>query len=216
MIIYLDESGDLGWKFDRAYLEGGSSRYLTLSCLIVPSNKKHLPKRIVKKIYKRENTNFKTTELKATNLSPESKEYFVKETIKLLGNNKDIQILGITTKKNNVQEHIREDSNKLYNYMTNLMLIEKIKNESQITFIPDPRSIKVESGNSLRDYLQTKLWFELNSKTFITQEHVESHQCFNLQFVDYISNIIFSNFEFKKRKNFLMLKSYIEHIKLFF
>jgi hypothetical protein len=37
--IYLDESGDLGWKFDGPYLGGGSSRYLTITALCVPPGK---------------------------------------------------------------------------------------------------------------------------------------------------------------------------------
>jgi len=51
MIIYLDESGDLGWKFDAPYRRGGFSRYLTIASLVVSSNKKHLPKRLIKKLY---------------------------------------------------------------------------------------------------------------------------------------------------------------------
>lgn len=216
MIVYLDESGDLGWKLDKPYLKGGSSKYLTLCCLLIPSSKKHLTKRIIKQIYKKEKKDFKREELKATNLSQETKEYFVKKVVTLLQNNNDIQILGITTKKKNVQEHIKQDSNKIYNYMTNIMLTEKIRNEEKVIFIPDPRSIKVESGNSLVDYLQTKLWFELNSKTYIEKQHVDSHNSLNLQFIDYIVNIVFSNFEFNRRKNFLKLKPHIEHTKLFF
>ena len=48
---YIDESGDLGFKFSAPYNHGGSSRYLTISYLIFPENKIHLPKRIAKDIY---------------------------------------------------------------------------------------------------------------------------------------------------------------------
>jgi hypothetical protein len=48
MNLYLDESGDLGWKFDKPYRDGGSSRYLTIATLIIPQNLSHLPKRIIK------------------------------------------------------------------------------------------------------------------------------------------------------------------------
>lgn len=33
--VYLDESGDLGWKFDAPYRSGGSSRYLTIAAIAV-------------------------------------------------------------------------------------------------------------------------------------------------------------------------------------
>jgi len=50
-LIYLDESGDLGWKLDKPYRYGGSSRYLTIASLIVDPSKKHLPKRLIKNLY---------------------------------------------------------------------------------------------------------------------------------------------------------------------
>ncbi len=52
VIIYLDESGDLGWTFDAPYRSGGSSRYLTVGAACVPPEKKHFPKRVVKNLYK--------------------------------------------------------------------------------------------------------------------------------------------------------------------
>jgi uncharacterized protein DUF3800 len=50
-IIYLDESGDLGWNFTAPYRYGGSSRYLTIAALCVPSGKKHIPKRAIRELY---------------------------------------------------------------------------------------------------------------------------------------------------------------------
>jgi len=84
-----------------------------------------------------------------------------------LARNPDIEIWAITVKKENVQEHIRKDPNKLYNYMIGLVLLDRIRQKPVVTFIPDKRSIKVESGNSLVDYLQIKLWFDLNVSTII-------------------------------------------------
>lgn len=50
--IYLDESGDLGWTFTAPYGKGGSSRTLTIACVICPRDKtKHL-NRIVTGFYK--------------------------------------------------------------------------------------------------------------------------------------------------------------------
>jgi hypothetical protein len=51
VLIYLDESGDLGWSFDKPYRHGGSSRYLTIASLVVDPSKKHFPKRLIKKLY---------------------------------------------------------------------------------------------------------------------------------------------------------------------
>ena len=53
LLIYLDESGDLGWNFTAPYRSGGSSRHMTIASLCVPSDKKHLPKRVIKKLYEK-------------------------------------------------------------------------------------------------------------------------------------------------------------------
>ena len=85
-----------------------------------------------------------------------------------------------------------------------------------VDFIPDPRTIKVKSGNSLVDYLQIKLWFEHNSATVIRHTPVESHQSLNLQFVDFISHIIWSRYEFNESSAFNIVKSGLLIKHLFF
>lgn len=152
MIVYLDESGDLGWNFSKPYREGGSSQYLTIAFLITPPNKAKFPKRIMRSMYKLRNPPPK--ELKGKNLTYDERLIFVNKTIGMLNRHPEIQLLAITVRKQNVQQHIRQDPNKLYNFMINLSLLERIENEPVVTFIPDPRTIKVESGNSLIDYLQ--------------------------------------------------------------
>ena len=215
MNVYVDESGDLGWVFDKPYLHGGSSRYLTISFLLIPKNLSHLPKRIVREFYiKRKRP--PTKELKGTDLNDLEKITFANEVINLLKENPEIEILAITVNKENVQPHIRQDPNKLYNYMISLVLLDKIKQRPAITFIPDKRSIKVQSGNSLVDYLQIKLWFDLNVSTNIQNRPEESHRSLNLQFIDWISHIIWSNFEKKETKFFNILRPKIKSVPLFF
>ncbi len=168
MIICLDESGDLGWKFDAPYRRGGSSRYLTIASLVISPNKKHLPKRLIKKLYTKFNwpTNI---EKKWSDMSLAERIWFAEKANELHSKYpSDIKYLSITVKKENVQSHIRRDANKLYNYMIGLSLLDEMSNHDKITFLPDPRSIKIESGNSLHDYLQTKLWFERRSTTILT------------------------------------------------
>ena len=215
MNIYLDESGDLGWTFDRPYRHGGSSRYLTISVLIAPKNLSHLPKRIIKKTYRQNNVPT-SIEIKGKDLTRDEKIKFSNRVVGLLNRDPSIKISAITVKKENVQPHIQMDSNKLYNYMVNFILLEEIKNFSTVDFIPDPRTIKVASGNSLVDYLQTKLWFELNSATIINHTPMESHKNNNLKFVDFIANIVWSRYEDNKSGPYNILKPHITTRQLFF
>lgn len=215
MNVYLDESGDLGFSFDKPYRHGGSSRYLTTTILLVPKSLSHHPKRVVKAIYGKSGKR-PDREIKATELSETSLATFISDVIKLRKRYPQIEIISITVNKQNVENHIRGDPNKLYNYMISLILPNKIKNMGRVTFIPDKRSIKVTSGNSLSDYLQIKLWFEYGSKVTIECTPLESHTSLNLLFTDWISHIIWQHYEDGETTLFNVLKPHIGLSSLFF
>ncbi len=215
MIIYIDESGDLGWNFSKPYRSGGSSRYLTISCLAVPNNKKQYPRRIVRELYNKFSISTKI-EIKGSQLHDGQKTFFTEKVINLLNKHQDIKIYSISVNKMNVAPHIRKDGNKIYNFMLSLLLLDQIKNEDIVTIIPDPRNIKVKSGNSMIDYLQTKLWFELSSKTEIIEQRIPSDHCDNLKFIDMISNILWKSFEDGDEQNAMVLRSHAICKRLFF
>jgi hypothetical protein len=215
MIIYLDESGDLGWKLDAPYRNGGSSRYLTIAALCVPSEKKHLPERIIKSLY-RHNKWPTSKEKKWSDMSTSQRSRFVHETEKLCSTHTDISLIAIVVKKSNVQSHIRKDANKLYNYMIKLALIDFMAQFHHVTLIPDPRSIKVQSGNSLHDYLQTELWFNKNAITSLKTKPVDSHACLGLQFSDMLAGTVQTRFEDNKMEAYQVLGNKIKLTTLFF
>jgi len=215
MNVYLDESGDLGWSFDKPYRHGGSSRYLTIASLIIPKTLIHKTKRIVRKVYEAQNKST-SEELKGKDLNKNEKTRFIKSVISLLSSESAISIAAITVTKKNVQPHIRADANKLYNYMVHFSILDKINRHPSVDFIPDPRTIKVSSGNSLVDYLQIKLWFELNSATVIRHVPQESKASLNLQFADFISHIIWSRYEDSEIDVYNLIKPYIYEKHLFF
>jgi len=181
---------------------------ITIATLIIPKTLSHLPKRIVKEIYtsRKQSTNI---EIKGKNLSQAEKAKFVKMVVKLLKKEPSIQMSVITVRKENVKTHIRADANKLYNYMVNFAVSEKITSCASVDFIPDPRTIKVASGNSLVDYLQIKLWFELNAATTLVYKPMESKQNLNLQFIDFIAHIIWSRYENNEYDFHKILKPWI-------
>ena len=215
MNVYLDESGDLGWSLDKPYRNGGSSRYLTIAALIIPKIISHLPKRLIRKTYKGKNRS-SDIELKGQYLSKEETDRFIRKVIHLLEREPSITISVITVRKENVQHHIRSDANKLYNYMVNFAILQEIRECPSVDFIPDPRTIKVASGNSLVDYLKTKLWFELNSATVIKHIPIESRKNLTLQFIDFIAHIVWSRYENNEYDSYRLLRPYITERHLFF
>lgn len=215
--VYLDESGDLGWKFDNPYRHGGSSRFLTIAFIVCPPEKKHLIKRIVKGVYTTNRFNRKN-EVKGSSLSIDIKKTIAQKTKQLLDSNLDISLGSITVRKTNVQVHIRQDANKLYNYMLRLSILDKIDNYDTVNLIRDNKTIKVKSGNSLIDYLQTVLWFDHNSRTTIIDIPSDSKSVDNLIFIDWINNIVWSHFEDNNHDpfNILTLNRRQDHKTLFF
>lgn len=215
VVIYLDESGDLGWKFDAPYNQGGSSRFLTIAALLVPNEKKHLPKRVVRGLYTQYKWNT-STEKKWADMSPAGRVRFSEESAKLAKAHPDIQYITITVRKENVLEHIRRDPNKLYNYMIKLALIEEMAKYPLVTLVPDPRTIKVESGNSLHDYLQTELWFTKNSGTTLSTNPSDSKKSLSVQFVDMLAGVVQSYFEHRETEPFRALAGILKSRTLYF
>lgn len=215
MQVFLDESGDLGWKLGSPYLKSGSSQFFTLALLVVDSGTGKYPKRLVRKLRKK--YGMKTSrEIKGSELTPNQLVYFCEEVEKLRARHPSVKIEIITVMKRNVQPHIRSDSNKLYNYMINLCLPDLVQGESEVQFCPDPRTIKVASGNSMIDYLQTQLWFERGVETKLVQRTFESHQNLNLQFIDVIAHVVWSYHENSKAGPYRVLSRCIRTRQLFY
>lgn len=130
--------------------------------------------------------------------------------------NHDIAIHAIVVKKENVVPHIRQDANKLYNYMIKLALVKRMAKYSVVTLMPDQRSVKVKSGNSMPDYIQTELWFTENANTILICQPQDSACNRGVQFADYISGIVQARFEKKELSPFQALRSRISLSVLFF
>lgn len=192
--IFLDESGDLGWSFDAPYRQGGSSRFLTIAALVVPVEKRHHPERVIRDLY----TSRKWTtakEKKWSSMSDSARDDFVSRAVKLKQNHPDISYFAMVVNKQNVQQHIRQDPNLLYNFMIKLLLVREMKKHADVLLVPDPRSIKLESGNSMHDYLQANLWFTEEVSTLLSTKPQDSKKCLNLQFADMLSGVVQAHFE---------------------
>ena len=213
--VYLDESGDLGWVLDKPYRHGGSSRFMTIAFVLCPTEKKHLLRRIVVDMYRHTKSDPKT-ELKGSSLTIAQKCYFAEKVRRLVSMNPDIVIGAITVNKSKVQRHIREDANKLYNYMIRLSVLPVVKDHVLVNLIRDNKSVKVKSGNGLIDYLQTTMWFDIQSHTKIIDIPSDSKKVKNLIFIDWMNNLIWGKYEDNNTAPYDILRNVITSKKLFF
>lgn len=213
--IYLDESGDLGWTFTAPYRQGGSSRYLTIAALIVPSHKLHYPERVIRGLYT--DRKWSTArEKKWAGMSDSARGDFAERAIKLRTQHPDISYHVIVAEKQRVKPGMRKDANLLYNFMIKQALVGEMRKYSDVTLIPDPRSIKIESGNSLHDYLQINLWYTENVETQLTTKPLDSKKSLGLQFVDMLAGTAQLHFEDGCSDSWKLLASQVVLTKLFF
>jgi hypothetical protein len=100
--------------------------------------------------------------------------------------------------------------------MIGLLLIDRMACYQHIRFIPDYREIKVASGNSLHDYLQTKLWFEKNVASKIINQPSDSASNKGVQFADMLSGLVQRHFEDNEDTQFSLVKPFLKKKQLFF
>ena len=213
--IYLDESGDLGWSFHAPYRRGGSSRFLTIAAVVLPDSLKHLPSRIVRDLY----TDRKwttTKEKKWSDMSDGARLGFASKAKKLKNKHPEIKYFSITVDKQKVGAHLRADSNLLYNYMLRLMLAKEMAKHDEVLLVPDPRSIKVASGNSQHEYLQIYLWYEMSAATKLYSKPIDSHKELGIQFADMLSGVVQAHFEDGRSRPWHEIENVLEIQKLFF
>lgn len=214
-LIHADESGDLGWSFDKPYGRGGSSRYLVIFAVCVDDTKIHRVDRLIKDLYKGSGWDPKR-EKKWIDMSEKSREHFLRQAVRLREAHNDVSYHAIVVSKERVQAHLRADPNKLYNYMVKLLLANEMAKHEHVSFIPDQRSVKVASGNSQHDYLQTTLWYENEAKTVLETLPSDSRYCKPLQFADMMAGAVGSNYEFNKTKYLEEIGPHLNLKRLFF
>lgn len=204
-LIYLDESGDLGWSLDKPYKKGGSSRYLTIACVLLPDYRLASIERIVRGFYKKRKRPSKN-ELKSIDLSSKEKSEFINALIKLKQQNiaNDIKFFAITIAKSKAKNKLRGDSNALYNYAVKRLLLDEISKYEYVDFIPDSRCEKTHARWNMREYIQQML-SEKALETTINNKHchitpMDSHRHLALQFVDYYVAMVWASHEFNDNR----------------
>ncbi|MEK6788218.1 MAG: DUF3800 domain-containing protein [Pseudomonadota bacterium] len=216
MHIYLDESGDLGWSLSLPYQKGGSSRYLVIAALIVPETHIKHVERLIRQLY---NTFGWPAgkEKKWVDMTAKARQTFAEATANMLRKHSPhIRCMAIVARKEGVIERRREDSNLLYNFMTKKLLLDEMSHHRIVYLAPDVRSIKVESGNTFKDYLQTELLYTANADTTLHCRHTNSASCKEIQFADMLAGAIGSFHEWGQVDPYNKLKDIVPIQKLFF
>lgn len=204
MNIYIDESGDLGWTFDRPNRNGGSSRYITISGVIISNEEEKYIKRFISDVHRKYNLSAKT-EKKGANFSNEHAKFITTQLNKIINKSDSFRIISITAYKPNIFEALRRDKNIFYNYMLGLLLRELIPNYDNVVINLDKRTIKVSQGDSFPDYIKTQVWGEGHDLD-IDCNFLDSENNKLIWFADWYSNFVWRFYEDSETEAYEILR----------
>jgi len=205
--IYLDESGDLGFK-------KGSSKYFVISFIAMDTKTNLLLKRRIREIKQKYKIN-KNVEIKGNNSNHHFRIDILNEICSL-----PIEIYSITVNKQGIYNSLREDTNILYNYMTNLILVPYIEQKkiNNLHIIADLRINKISRGMRFGNYLKYKILYEngLHNMKIVIQ-YLDSFSSKGLQAVDFIAYGLFRKYERRENRYYKILRgNIIEDKHLYF
>ena len=199
MYVYLDESGDLGFR-------QGGSRYFTISFVVVKDPIHFI--RCVKEVKIKYNIP-RNVELKGSNTRESIKEDLLNRFAKL-----DIEVYAITVRKKNVEPKLQIDTNILYNYVVGLSLAERILQEppnSRALINVDRRVISITSGFKFNEYLRYKIWYEGQRQDIDLEiNHRDSHRNYAIQGIDVICNSIFRKYNSNNYRLFNIIRGKVK------
>jgi len=123
MLIFLDESGDLGWSFDKPHQKDGSSRFITIAGIAIEQNRLKFLNRFIDNLYERCHFAY-DLEKKGSRFSNEEAASIVRRIHEINQESTAFRIVSITAAKQNVAEALRRDKNVFYNFLLNRLLTE--------------------------------------------------------------------------------------------
>ena len=196
--IFLDESGELGFNKN-------SSNYFVITLLSCDENElpsiKRIIKRVREKIIKKKLKRY--PEIKGNNSSPKVRIEVLERFNKI-----NAEIFAVILEKSKVYEYLKEKKDKLYNYLSNLILNECSFDTKKVYLVVD----KSKSNRSLRDdfnrYIQNEV-SRKNTSCELIIEHEDSQHEKCLQVLDFVSWAIFRYYEYKESQYFDIIKDKI-------
>lgn len=201
--LFLDESGELGFKLT-------SSRYFLIAILSCDDNEIKKVRKIIKRIRTRKLKKKlkELTELKANNTSKQIREAVLKKL-----NSLNIEIYTIILDKKQVYDYLKNKKDKLYNYVSHLIISECSINDKNIDLFVDKRGAKI-IASEFTNYITEKLK-GINKKCKLKVYHLDSKIESGLQVVDFVSWSIFRKYEHKDDSYYNIIKSKIKLEKKF-
>ena len=188
--IFLDESGDLGFDFDKR----GTSKYFVVTLLFLDDGKSGVEK-VVKKTHAELAAKFRRRigVLHAVKEKAVTRQRLLKRLAE-----KDCAIMAIYLNKRKVFTRLQDEKQVLYNYVTNILLdrifVKKIVSpEKPIELVASRRETNKFLNENFKDYLQRQV---KNKHRGIMRVSIKTPaEEKSLQAVDFVSWSFFRKYE---------------------
>lgn len=199
--IFFDESGDLGFDFNKRR----TSRYFVVTFLL--TREKRIIERSVKKTFRglsaRESKGHPGV-LHSVNELPKTRQKLLTRLAQ-----HDISVLTLYLDKKRIYTKLKDEREVLYNVITNTLLdmiiVKKIiPTDQPIIFVASQRETSRFLNNNFKNYLEDNA--ERNHKLKLTVDVKTPHQEKGLQAVDFVSWAIFRHFEYSDTTYYEIIK----------
>jgi len=201
--MFLDESGELGFNFNKS-----STRFFTITLLVCGVKEEQELQRVIKKIRGRvlRKELKKSNEIKWNNSSEKIKKRIFKRIEKI-----DFEVFTIILDKSKVYDYLKSKKHKLYNYLSNLIITE-CTIDGKFELIVDRSKNKRSLRDDFDNYIRNNLRRECSN---LLIQHTDSKSNGGLQVLDFISGAIFNKYEFKNLEYYNRIKDRITTEKEF-
>jgi len=183
----MDESGDLGFNFDKK----GTSSYFLVTFLLV-YNKRSIEK-CVKKVYSTLRKKYKKVGI----LHAYKEEPITRKRLLALLANTDCRVMTILLNKRKVYTRLQDEKPVLYNYITNILLdrifSKKLVGTESVEIVASKKETNKFLNQNFKIYLQSQLIKEHGISITITVKTAAEAKA--LQAADFVSWAIFRKYE---------------------
>lgn len=185
--VFMDESGDLGFDFRKR----GTSKYLVITFLVTNPAEK-----LTRQIKKIKQHSFSKKEKKVPELKAAHSTDKVRKRILKVVNKLGLRIFAFVVNKPRIKKSLQEAPDKLYNYITGLLMDHLCKTypSEKINLIVDKVKTKRIAMKDFDSYLLIKQKINGHKNNPMNIFHTSSHNNLALQTVDFVSWAIFRRY----------------------
>ncbi|QJW85547.1 DUF3800 domain-containing protein [Ramlibacter terrae] len=208
---FFDESGDLGWKFDAPFRQGGSSRFFVIAGASGPDHAHRSFGKVIRKLWASQGwTSHK--EKKWNNIPDKAKLEFAQLAAKMAEQNKDVHLAVAVLKKEDLAAHLREDQHLLYAHLATQLVGDVLAGCTDAEICPDELNAGAGSSNLLQHLMRHELWFRRGCSPSIRQVRRQKHLKDALEFCDMLAGAAAAHFEQNKSEAWNLIAGHV-HVR---